>query len=251
MKLSELLNLIAQIADEKGISTPAICGGTPRDKVLGKISELNDIDLTTGDQGIHYLAKEIAIKLKVQKSNYLVMPDGHARILIGGLKLDFSSNFNIPNIDEILKKKNIINADSMQKELYSRDFTCNTLLMSLDMKHIYDPTELAIDDIKKKIIKTCLSPEITLGYDHKRIVRVMYMAAKLNFNIAPEIIDWVRKNPNTFSNVPQDYLVKKLNKAVAYDKEAVIKLLTEMNLWPYVPPIKELQPALLKNLTEK
>jgi poly(A) polymerase len=177
------------------------------------------------------------------------MPDGHVTLNIGGLKLDCSSNFIIPNINDILAKQNITVVDEMQKELYSRDFTCNALLMSMDLKHIFDPLGRGIADIKKRIIKTCLSPEITLGYDNKRVVRILYLAAKLNFEVAPEIISWVKKNPASFSNVKSQYLTKKLIKALAYDPEKVIKLITDMNLWPYIPTnIKILQPYILKNI---
>src|ERR1035437_7731699 len=129
MKLSQLLSIISGIAREKDISEVFCCGGVPRDRILKKNNALNDIDLTTGDQGIHYLAKEVAIKLKSNKTSYLSMPDGHARVMLGELKLDFSSNFRVPGIYDILKKMGISNPTGMQMELYSRDFTCNALLM--------------------------------------------------------------------------------------------------------------------------
>lgn len=247
MKLSKFLNIISQIAEEKSISKVYICGGLPRDKVLNKTNDLTDIDITTGDQGIHYLAKEIAIKFRLDKSRHLVMPDGHASLMIGGLKLDCSSNFMIPNIEQLLAKRGIEKADEMQKELYSRDFTCNALLMSMDLKQIFDPLGRGIPDIKQRIIKTCLSPEITLGYDNKRVVRILYLAAKLDFDIDPAIISWVKKNPTSFSNTKPQYLVKKLTKALEYNTDRVVKLLDEMNLWPYVPPVQALQPYMIRN----
>lgn len=246
MKLSQLLSFISRLADERGISTPFICGGLPRDKVLGLTSNLADIDLTTGDQGVHYLAKEVAIKLRLG-DKYLVMPDAHASLMIGGLKLDFSSNFIIPNIEDILAKRNITNPTSIQEEMYSRDFTCNSLLMSMDLKNIFDPLGSGIKDIEDKVIKTCLSPEITLGYDNKRVVRVLYLAAKLNFDVAPEVMTWIKKNPASLSNVKPKYLINKLNKALEYNTEKVVQLADVMQLWPYIPPVKALEPYMLRN----
>jgi poly(A) polymerase len=246
MKLSQLLSLISRLADEKGISTPFICGGLPRDKVLGLTSNLTDIDLTTGDQGVHYLAKEIAIKLRLG-NKYLTMPDGHATLMVGGLKLDFSSNFIVPNIDSILAKQNITNPTSMQEELYSRDFTCNSLLMSMDLKNIFDPLNRGLKDIENRVIKTCLDPAVTLGYDNKRVVRVLYLAAKLNFDVAPEVMKWIKDNPSSLSNVKPKYLINKLNKAVEHNTEKVVQLVEAMQLWPYVPPVKALEPYMLRN----
>ena len=53
MKITDLLKIIKKISEVNNLSEPFICGGTPRDKVLGKIKEnLNDIDLTTGNEDI-------------------------------------------------------------------------------------------------------------------------------------------------------------------------------------------------------
>src|SRR4051812_355246 len=123
MKLSELLILISKIAQEQKISTPFMCGGVPRDRVLKKVNSLSDVDLTTGDQTIHSLAKEVSMVLKSPQVNYTVMPDQHARITIGDFKLDFSSNFIVPHIDTLLTKSGISKPNSMQQEAFSRDFT--------------------------------------------------------------------------------------------------------------------------------
>ncbi|KKN74481.1 hypothetical protein LCGC14_0389980 [marine sediment metagenome] len=241
MKLSDLLYAIEQIAETKGISTPYIVGGLARDRLLDRLEEINDVDITTGDAGIHSLSREMAARLGDQIV-YNVMSDGHSTIKIGELKLDFSSNFRIPGIVEILEKGGVPNPTEMKKELYSRDFTCNTALMSLDLKTITDPTGLAINDINQKILKTCLDPDITLGYDNMRIIRIVYLSAKLDFDVDPEIIDWVRKRPELVANARDKYLIKKINKSLLYNKDRTIEMLDAMNLWPHIPPTKELIP---------
>lgn len=242
MKLSELLNRISLVAEKKGLSTPFICGGVVRDRVLGRNNDLNDVDLTTGDQGIHFLAKECSIALKSPMTSYFVMPDGHARIMIGDFKLDFSSNFNIPDIETILEKINITAPTEMQKEVYSRDFTCNSLLMSLDLKNITDPTGKGIQDIKNKIIKTCLNPEITLGYDNKRVARVIYLSAKLGFAVDDSIVNWIKVHPESIKNCRPQYLTKKLTKAMKYNPQRTVELLDMLGLWKFIPVIPELMP---------
>jgi hypothetical protein len=64
-------------------------------KVVGKIHNFNDIDLTTGDETIHYLAKEAAIALKSPYTSFQLMNDGHSRITVGDLKLDLSNYNNV------------------------------------------------------------------------------------------------------------------------------------------------------------
>lgn len=244
MKLKQFLVAIDHLADEKGLSKPLIVGGVPRDKLAGHLNEINDIDLTTGDRGIHYLAKEVAIKFRSPQTRYEIMSDGHARVTVGELKLDFSSNFNLNNIEALLKEMGIDNPTEMQKELYSRDFTCNTLLMSLDLTTIQDTTRRASLDIKNKLLRTCLPPAITLGQDNKRVVRIIYLVAKLGFKIDPAIVEWVNENPSTLSNVRADYLAKKLKKAIVFNKDLTIQTIDQLGLWPYVPPLPEFIPYL-------
>lgn len=240
MTLKELLFLIGEVAKKNGISTPYICGGTPRDKVLNRLDQIVDLDITTGDSSIVHLGQELSKVLP--GSSYKLMPDNHSQINLGKFKIDFSSNFKVPGIKMMLYKAGIKNPTEMQCELYSRDFTCNALLLSLDLKNIFDPTGLGIKDIERKLIRTCLPAQLTLGSQHKRIVRIIYLAAKLNFEVDKEIIDWVRSNPQNFANAKPKYLADKLQKAVDTDKEKTIRLLDQMNLWKFIPPLPELLP---------
>lgn len=246
MKLIDALNLLSQIAKEMGTSTPYICGGTPRDKVMGRPMVVEDIDLTTGDQSIHILARELARR---SGGNYKEMPDGHSQLILNGLKLDFSTNYIEPGVDSMLINAGLLNPSIMQQELYSRDFTCNSLLMTIDLKKILDPTGLGFQDIQSKILRTCLPAKITLGSDPKRVARVIYMATKLNFNVDQEIIDWVRKNPQSI--VPDgnsEYTTKKINQALDYDSNMVVNLINTMGLWSYVPPSERLMPYISQNV---
>lgn len=241
MKLSELLIAIDKVAADKGLSKPYIVGGLTRDKLLDRIEQINDVDLTTGDSGVHFLAREIAQRLSSHPTfSYEEMESGYSKITIDGFKIDFSSNFKVPGIDAILQEVGIAEPTEMQKELYSRDFTCNAALMTLDFKKVVDPTGLAVPDINDKVVRTLLPPSLTLGYDNNRIVRVIYLAAKLGFEVDPSIKDWIREHPQLIANSGPDYISKKLKKAAEYNKEIAGNLLTELGLWKYVPLIPEL-----------
>lgn len=248
MKLTEILQIIATVAKENDLTTPFICGGTPRDKILDKASDIKDVDITTGDETVHYLAKESSIRLAGPNTSFKLLDDGHAQLHVNGFKLDFSSNFRIPNVKEMLEKAGLKNPSDLQQELYSRDFTCNALLLSMDLKKISDPTGLGLKDIKARLVRTCLPAAITLGHDNKRVARIMYIAAKLNFDVDQEIIDWVRKNPDSLMNATPQYVIKKLKAAMRYDAPKTVQLLDKMDLWKKIPTFKELTPYMVKNI---
>src|SRR4030042_3921997 len=137
MKLRELLQKLIEVQNRIGASKPYICGGTPRDKFMGRLDNISDLDITTGDKTVDYLSQEFEIELRKQYNiTRKAMPDGHSTIFVGNLKMDFSSNFNLPGIEDILSQKGITNPSEMQKEMYSRDFTCNSLLLDTSLKKI-------------------------------------------------------------------------------------------------------------------
>lgn len=249
MKLRELLYQMQQVQKKIGTSEPFICGGTPRDKYLNRLNNISDLDITTGDKSIDYLSQEFAALLnKKYNVTRKTMGDGHSTIYIGNLKIDFSSNFNTPNINELLKYKGITNPTEMQKELYSRDFTCNSLLLSLDLKNIFDITRIGVQDLDKKIIRTCLEPEITLTTNKNRVIRAVYLAAKLGFDLDEKIIEFVKTNPESVKIATETSLIEKLNEAFKRDSKRTSHLLTQMNLWKHIPITEIAKPYYIQHI---
>jgi poly(A) polymerase len=243
MKLRELLQQMKEVQTNIGASPLYICGGTPRDKYLGRLDNIADLDITTGDKTVDYLSQEFSIELR-QKYNVTrkTMDDGHSTIFVGNLKVDFSSNFMVHNIDHYLEQMGITNPTNMQREMFSRDFTCNSLLLTLDLKHILDPTKRGIQDIKDRVIKTCLAPGVTLTSNRNRVIRAIYLACKLDFDIDESIIDYVKKNPQVTKISTSKVMADKLNEAFSRNPEKASSFLTKMGIWNHVPITEKAYP---------
>jgi tRNA nucleotidyltransferase/poly(A) polymerase len=245
MQLKDLLSLVVSIAKEKGITEPFIVGGTPRDKVMNRLENISDLDITNGDQSIHSLAREVAIKLGKAASSLHF--EDHSSITVGSVKLDFSSNFMSADIKKRLQRAGLKNPAPMLMELYSRDFTVNALLMTMDLQSIKDPTGMGLKDIKRKLIRTCLPAPITLRDDPKRIVRSIYLGAKLGFDLDDEIVRFVKKHPDMINEAKADFVTKKITEAHKYDKERTYKLLDQLDLWKKVKINKELISGMIQD----
>jgi poly(A) polymerase len=247
MKLRELLQQMKKVQEEIGTSVPYICGGTPRDKYMGKLENIADLDITTGDKTVDYLSQEFFIEFR-KKFNVTrkTMEDGHSSIFVGSLKMDFSSNFMVHNIDHYLEQMGIKDPTNIQREMFSRDFTCNSLLLSLDLKQILDPTKRGFQDIKEKKIKTCLAPEVTLTSNRNRVVRAIYLACKLDFDLDQSIIDYVSKNPQTVKISTEKSMNEKLNEAFTRNPNKAVELITKMNLWNHIPITEKIYPYYVK-----
>jgi tRNA nucleotidyltransferase/poly(A) polymerase len=247
MKLRQLLQEMKTVQEEIGASAPFICGGTPRDKYMGRLENIADLDITTGDKTVEYLSEEFFVKLRKRYNiTRKTMEDGHSSIFVGQLKVDFSSNFMVHNIDYILQQMGMRNPTNMQREMFSRDFTCNSLLLTMDLKRILDPTKHGAQDIKDRKIKTCLSPEITLTANRNRVVRAIYLACKLDFNLDQAIVDYVSKNPQTVQISTPKSLTDKLNEAFSKDADKASYLISKMNLWNYIPITEQVYPYYAK-----
>jgi tRNA nucleotidyltransferase/poly(A) polymerase len=249
MKLRELLAKMKEVQQKIGSSEPFICGGTPRDRYLGHIENIADLDITTGDKTVDYLSQEFEIELRKQyKVSRTTASDGHSTIHLGKFKMDFSSNFNAPDIDQWLAKNGIQKPTAMQKEIFSRDFTCNALLLSLDLKQLTDPTHRGFKDIKDKMIRTCLSPEVTLTTNKNRVIRAIYLASKLDFEIDPTIIEYVQKNPQTVKIATTKVLTEKLNDAFQKNPDRATYYINKMHLWDQIPITEVVQPYYMKTV---
>jgi tRNA nucleotidyltransferase/poly(A) polymerase len=239
-----------------GASTPYICGGTPRDRYLGRLDNIADIDITTGDKTVDYLSQEfynlLSKKYNVKKTT---STDGHSTVFLGSFKMDFSSNFNVPEIEQYLLKLDIKDPTDMQKEMFSRDFTCNALLLSFDLKNLIDPTSRGFKDIKDRVIRTCLDPQVTLTTNKNRVVRAIYLAAKLDFDVDPAIINYVKKNPQTAGISTNKVMTEKLEEAFKRDADKASYLITQMGLWHEIPIPDLVYPYyekyIKKNIAEK
>lgn len=243
MKLTEILQTLYQVHRSNKTSVPYICGGIPRDKVIGTSQgAYEDLDITTGDDSIRVLADGFT---RVMSSRYDVekklADDGHVSVALGNLKIDFSSHRIDPNIDEVLARRGIDNPTELQREMFSRDFTCNSLLLTIDLKKILDPTKMGMRDIRDRIIRTCLDVEQTLGRDPKRIARVIYIAAKLDFDVDPKITKWVSQHNQLIAGTSDKYLREKLDKAMEYNPKRTIALINAFNGWEWLPKIEKLE----------
>ena len=250
MKLKSILYSLNEISKKYNTSKPFICGGVARDKFMEKLDNISDLDITTGDDSIKILGQEFNIFLK---KKFLVKNtignDGHLSIFLKDLKIDFSSNFNAPNIEKLLLSEGIVKPNNMQKEMFSRDFTCNSLLLSINLKHIYDPTGKGIKDINNKIIRCCTNPEFTFNDISKtRAIRCMYISSKLDFDIDPKIIDFLKKNPINFKLPSQKFTIEKINKSIDLNPDRTIYFLNKTNAWNHIPMTEKLLPYYKGNI---
>jgi len=248
MKKQEALNKLVQIADRYLISEPMLIGGIPRDTYLGIAQvEQNDMDITTNGPDISRLAISFA---DVANKMFKIFDDGHISIYFDDYVFDFSSNYISP--DAVTYLNNNLNIyDENLYEVYSRDFTINTLHKKINSNDFYDPTGMAIRDLDKKIIKTVLPPNITLVNDPRRIYRAINFAARFGFRIDNSIVEYVKNNVSLFdykknASLSETYITSIISESINKNPDLVIGYLLKMNLFYEIPLVGLFKDELIK-----
>jgi len=229
---SELFNKIAKtIADEQ--AEVYVIGGWVRDLFIGRKSK--DIDFVIVGDGIEFAEKLTKVlggsKVAVFKKF------GTAMIKFKDFELEFvgarkeSYSFDSRNPE--------VKPGTLQDDQNRRDFTINTMAISL-IKDTYgeviDPFD-GMNDLKNKIIKTPLDPDITFSDDPLRMMRAIRFAAQLNFEIDKASLDSIKKNAERIKIISTERITDELNKIILTEKPSIgFKLLDETGLLNIIFP---------------
>lgn len=243
MHFKDLLSKIQELSEQNNIDTPYIVGGVPRDVTLKHKIEFNDFDITTGNKDVSKLATLFAAFIGTDTKK---LRDGHVQVIAGGLKFDFSSNFTYKDIDELLKNKDIKDIDDITRETYSRDFTINTLLMTLDMKNIIDITKQGFGNIQDKIISCPLDCDLSFKNSPNRILRAFYYKAKFGFEFSEDVENSISKNLDLLPRIHPRYGGEILN-SILKENPKMIHELVERGVLHKMPLTKYVTKVLLEN----
>ena len=213
---------ISKIASELGMPTFLI-GGYVRDIILERYSE--DIDIVTQGSGIK-LAKKVAEDLGKSKIQ-IFRNFGTAMVRYKNLQLEFvGARKESYNHDS---RNPIVEDGTLEEDLNRRDFTINTLAISLnqdDFGTLHDPFN-GMEDIKNKIIRTPLHPDQTFSDDPLRMLRAIRFASQLGFKIHPDTLKSISHNKNRVSILSKERITEEINKIILSPKPSVGFLLLD------------------------
>ena len=229
---SELFRKIGKTIDDEHAEVYVI-GGWVRDLFIGRKSK--DIDFVIVGDGIEF-ANKLSKTLGGAKVS-VFKRFGTAMIKYKDFELEFvgarkeSYNFNSRNPE--------VEPGTLQDDQNRRDFTINTLAISLikaTYGNLIDPFD-GINDLKKKIIKTPLDPDITFSDDPLRMMRAIRFASQLNYIIDKASLDSIKKNAERIKIISTERITDELNKIILTDKPSIgFNLLDETGLLNIIFP---------------
>ncbi|MEY4288715.1 MAG: hypothetical protein RLZZ30_803 [Bacteroidota bacterium] len=204
-----VFKVVSQYATEQGLQAFVI-GGFVRDLIMERPSK--DIDILVLGDG-PTLAQEIAKILRVKKvSVFKNFGTAHFRYkdldveFVGARKESYSKD----------SRKPVTEKGTLQDDQNRRDFTINTLALSLHQDaygELIDPFG-GVADIEKGIIRTPLEPEITFSDDPLRMLRAIRFATRFDFQIERTCLEAMKKQAARLEIISQERITDELNKII-------------------------------------
>ncbi len=203
----KIFAMISEVADELNVECYVI-GGFVRDLFLQRKSE--DIDVVVIGSGIE-LAEKLSKRIKGSKLS-VFKNFGTAQIKWKNLEVEFvGARKESYRADS---RKPIVEDGTLEDDQNRRDFTINALALCLNKERfgeLIDPFN-GISDIKNKIIKTPLNPDVTFNDDPLRMMRCIRFSAQLQFYIEENTFEAISRVKERISIISKERIVDELNK---------------------------------------
>jgi len=210
-----IFRVITQASEELNLESYVI-GGFVRDHILQR-GEPKDIDIVAVGSGIE-LARKVA-KLLPHKPKVQVFKNyGTAMLRAYDMEIEFVGARKESYQKD--SRKPIVEDGTLEDDQNRRDFTINALALGLNENNfgnLLDPFN-GFEDLKFKIIKTPLDPDITYSDDPLRMLRAIRFATQLNFKIEEESLDAITRNKKRIKIISKERITEELHKVMLAEK---------------------------------
>lgn len=212
-----------------------VIGGYVRDYILNR-GDSKDIDIVAIGSGID-LAQKVSSLLATKPTISVFKNYGTAMLkadqieleFVGARKESYKEDSRNPAVEE----------GTLEDDQNRRDFTINAMAISLNKGsygELLDPFN-GIEDLKNKIIRTPLDPDITFSDDPLRMLRAIRFATQLQFKIEEKSFESIVRNAERIKIISTERIVDELHKIVASPKPSIgFAILNKAGLLPHIVP---------------
>ena len=212
-----IIPIITEVAQERKVAVYVI-GGYVRDLLLNRKSK--DIDFLIIGNGIEF-AEAVALKIGNKTAVNVFKNFGTAMLNYKGWEIEFVGARKESYRND--SRKPIVEDGNLQDDQNRRDFTINTLAISLakiNYGKLIDPFD-GMKDIEQKLIRTPLEPNVTFSDDPLRMMRAIRFAAQLNFKIDAASLQAITENKERIQIVSKERITDELNKIMLSAKPSI------------------------------
>lgn len=246
-RTEEILKKISQTSEKTSLPVYVV-GGYVRDTLL-KRKERFDIDFVVIGSGIEFA--KIFDKEMEASGSLVEFPDFDTARYI--LKLSEAETLEIEFAGarsekyERNSRKPAVEAASLEQDLSRRDFTVNAMAVPVKI-FAKKVTEKSLDknlvdlhggkiDLKNKVIRTPLEPDVTFSDDPLRMLRAIRFAGQLNFSIEEKCLESIHKNRERIKIISGERIQEEFVKMLSIQKPSIsLQLLYQTKLLDEILP---------------
>ena len=206
----DIFKQISATADDLGLECYVV-GGYVRDLFLQRHSE--DIDVVVVGSGIA-MAKALGRRLGRGANVSVFKNFGTAQVKYHGMEVEFVGARKESYSHD--SRKPVVEDGTLEDDQNRRDFTINALAVCLNASRygeLVDPFD-GIADLKERVIRTPLDPDVTFSDDPLRMMRCIRFATQLNFYIDDETFEALERNRERIDIISRERIADELNKII-------------------------------------
>jgi tRNA nucleotidyltransferase (CCA-adding enzyme) len=215
---NKIFEVISKASLELNIESYVI-GGFVRDLILDREFK-KDIDIVAVGSGIE-LALKVSELLPNKPKVQVFKTYGTAMLRFEDTEIEFvgarKESYHFESRNPVVEN------GTLEDDQNRRDFTINALALSLNKENfgeLSDPFN-GLEDMKNKIIKTPLDPDITFSDDPLRMLRAIRFANQLGFQIEENSLQSITQNKERINIISGERIVDELNKILSTEKPSI------------------------------
>jgi poly(A) polymerase len=219
----------------------ALVGGPVRDAFLGRaVSDLDFATDATPDQILHIVEP-------ISSATWDVGRDfGTIGAMIGDDRIEITT-YRADEYDRETRKPVVAFGTRIEDDLLRRDFTINSMALTLPGLELIDPSG-GLSDLAAMVVKTPSTPAVSFADDPLRMMRAARFVAQLGVELSPEVVIAMREQAGSIEMISAERVRDELVKILASDDPVPgIRILVDSGVADFVLP--EL-PALVREHDE-
>ncbi len=226
---------VGRAADKLGLPCYAV-GGYVRDLMLQRHSK--DVDFVAVGQGSGIaIAREVASMFGRGAHVSVFRTYGTAQVKFGALELEFVGARKESYLSD--SRNPIVEEGTLDDDISRRDFTINAMAISVNSDSYGELIDRfgGVEDLKNRIIRTPLDPDITFSDDPLRMMRAVRFATQLNFEIYPETFEAICRNASRINIITRERISTELEKIMRSPQPSIgWRLLSDSGLLAHIMP---------------
>ncbi|MDR1865885.1 MAG: CCA tRNA nucleotidyltransferase [Bacteroidales bacterium] len=205
-----IFKIISDTAAKDGTQV-FVTGGYVRDLLIGRLSK--DIDIVVLGNGMQ-LAQKVAESIDASLPVSLFKNYGTAMFRYGTDDIEFVGARRESYSRD--SRNPAVGKGTLEDDQKRRDFTVNALAISLNREtygELIDPFD-GLNDLRQKIIRTPLNPDVTFSDDPLRMMRAIRFAAQLGYRIESDTFAAIGRNRRRIDIISKERIADELHKII-------------------------------------